>query len=58
MLIGLDGVVPTQTVDVSASCYPPSTIKSRKLSCGTGSPGLSQKKGRITVVVVVNVWFL
>ena len=37
----------------------PCTIKSRKLSRGTtGSPGLSQKKGHITVVVVVKVWFL
>jgi len=30
LLIGPDGVVLTQIVSVSASCYPPSTLKSRR----------------------------
>jgi len=40
-------------VGVSASVNLPLHHKVQKFSSGTGSPGWSQKKGRETVVVVV-----
>jgi len=51
-LLSPDGVVPSQVVGVSAL---PLHHEVQKFSSGTGSPGWSQKKGRITVVVVVVV---
>jgi len=48
-----DGVAPSQMVDVSASVNLPLHHKVQYFSSGTGSPGLSRKKGRKTVVVVM-----
>jgi len=50
-LVSSDGVVPSQMIGVSASVNLPLHHKVEKFSSGTGSPGLSQKKGRKTVVV-------
>ena len=44
-----DGVAPSWMVSVSASVNLPLHHKVQKFSCGTGSPGWSQKKGRKTV---------
>ena len=51
-LISPDGVAPRQMVSVSASVIFPCTMKSRRFSSGTGSPGWSRKKGHETVVYV------
>ena len=51
-LVSLDGVAPSQMVIVSASVNLPLHHKVQKFSSGTGSPGLSRKKGRKTVVCV------
>ena len=48
-----DGVVPSRMVSVSASVNLPLHHKVQKFSSGTSSPGWSRKKGRKTVVVVV-----
>ena len=50
-LVSLYGVAPSRMVGVSASVNLPLHHKVQKFSCGTGSPGWSQKKGRKTVVV-------
>jgi len=55
-LVSLDGVAPSQIVSVSASVNLPLHHKVQKFSSGTGLPGLSQKKGRKTVVVCVCVY--
>jgi len=47
----MDGVAPTRLVGVSAAVYLPLHHKVQKFSSGTGSPGLSQKKGCNTVVM-------
>jgi len=52
-LVSLDRVAPSWMVSVSASVNLPLHHKVQKFSSGTGSPGLSRKKGRKTVVVVV-----
>jgi len=52
-MVSPDGVAPSRMVGVSASVNLPLHHKVQKFSCGTGSPGRSQKKGRKTVVVVV-----
>jgi len=44
-------VAPSWMVGVSASVNLPLHHKVQKFSSGTGSPGLSQKKGRKMVVV-------
>ena len=38
-LISPDGVAPSRIVGMSASDISPCTIKSRRISSGTGSPG-------------------
>jgi len=54
LLLGADGVAPTRTVGVSASCCHPKHHKvQKKFSSGTSSPGWSQRKGHKMVVVVV-----
>jgi len=50
-LVSLDGVAPSQLVDVSASVNLPLPHEVQKFSSGTGSPRWSRKKGRKTVVV-------
>jgi len=50
-LLSPDGVAPILTVVVSASVNLPLHRKVQKFSSGTGSPGLSRKKGRKMVVV-------
>jgi len=52
-LISPDGVAPSRMVNVSASVNLPLHHKVQKFPFGTGSPGLSRKRGRKTVVVVV-----
>jgi len=52
-LVSPDGVAPIRMVGVSASANLPLHHKLQKFSSGTGSPGWSRKKGRKTVVVVV-----
>ena len=47
-----DGVVPSRMVSVSASVNRPLHHKVQKFSSGTGSPGLSWRKGHKTVVVL------
>jgi len=54
-LVSPDGVGPSRMVIVSASVNLPLHHKVQKFSSGTGSPGWSRKKGRKTVVVVVNL---
>jgi len=56
-LVSPDGVAPIRTVGVPASVSLPLHHKVQKFSSGTGSPGLSRKKGHKTVVVVVMVLF-
>jgi len=53
-LVSPDGVVPSRMVSVSASVNHPLHHKVQKFSSGTSSPGWSRKKGRKTVVVVIN----
>jgi len=50
-LASLNGVAPSRMVSVSASVNLPLHHKVQKFSSGTGSAGLSWKKGRKTVVV-------
>jgi len=50
-LVSLDGVVPSQMVDVSASVNLSVHHKVQKFSSGTGSPRWSEKKSRKTVAV-------
>ena len=57
-LVSPDGVAPSRIVWVSASVNLPLHHKVQKFSSGTGSPGWSRKKGRKTVVVVVNLLFI
>jgi len=52
-LVSPDGVAPSRMFGVSASVNLPLHHKVQKFSSGTGSPGLSRKKGRKTVVCVV-----
>jgi len=52
-LVSPHGVAPSRMVGVSASVDLPLHHKVQKFSSGTGSPGLSRKRGRKTVVVVV-----
>jgi len=54
-LVSPDGVMLSRMVSVSASVNLPLRHKVQKFSSGTGSPGWSRKKGRKTVVVVLNV---
>jgi len=54
-LVSPDGVTPSWMVSVSASVNLPLHHKVHMFSSGTGSPGWSRKRGRKTVVVVVNV---
>ena len=54
-LVSPDGVAPSGMVGVSTSVNLPLHHKVQKFSSGTGSPGWSRKKGRKTVVVVVEV---
>ena len=49
-MVGLDGVVPSWMVSVSASVNLPLHRKVLKFSSGTGSPEWSRKKGRKMVV--------
>ena len=53
-LINPDGVVPSQTVGVSASVVFPCIINLQKISSGASSRGWSWKKGR-KMVVCVNI---
>jgi len=53
-MVSSDGVAPSRNVALSASVNLPLHHKLQKFSSGTGSPGWSRKKGRITVVV----WYL
>jgi len=55
-LVSPDGVAPSRMVSVSASVNLPLHHKVQKFSSGTGSPGLSKKKGRKTVVSVCYCW--
>ena len=56
-LVSPDGVAHSRMVGVTASVNLPLHHKVQKFSSGTGSPGWSRKKGRKTVVVVVDsVW--
>ena len=57
-LVSPDGVAPSQMVSVSASVNLPLHHKVQQFSSGTGSPGLSQKKGRKTVVCVCVCLFI
>jgi len=52
-LISPDGVAPSRMVDVSASVNLPLHHKDQSFYSGTGSPGWCWKKGRKTLVVVV-----
>jgi len=52
-LLSPDGVAPSRMVSVSASVNLPLHHKVQKFSSGTGSPGWSRKKGRKTVVCVL-----
>ena len=52
-LVSPDGVAPGRMVGVSASVNLSLHHKVQKFSSGTGSPGLSRKKGHKMVVVVV-----
>jgi len=52
-LVSPDGVVPSRMVSVSASVNLPLHHEVQKFSSGTSSPGLSRKKGRKTVVVII-----
>jgi len=51
-LVSPDAVAPSRMVSVSASVNLPLHHKVQKFSSGTGSPGLSQKKGCKMVVCV------
>jgi len=53
-LVGPDGVAPSRMVGVSASVNLPLYYKVQKFCSDTGSPRWSRKKGRKTVVVVVD----
>ena len=57
-LVGLDGVAPSRMVSVSASVNIPLHHKVQKFSSGTASLRWSRKKGRKTVVVVVDWSYL
>jgi len=52
-LVSPDGVALSRMVSVSASVNLPLHRKVKKFSSGTGSPGLSRKKGRKMVVCVL-----
>jgi len=54
-LVSPDGVVPSRMVGVSASVNLPLRHKVQKFSSGTGSPGWSRKKGRKTVVAMIQL---
>ena len=54
-LLSPDGVAPIRMVGVSASVNLPLHHKVQKFSSGTGSPGWSQKRGRKTVVVFMQL---
>jgi len=51
-LVSPDGVAPSRMVSVSASVNLPLHHKVQMFSSGTGSPGLSRKKGYKTIVCV------
>jgi len=53
-MVSPDGVAPSRMVGVSASVNLPLHHKVQKFSFGTGSPGWSLKKGRKTVVCILN----
>ena len=54
-MVSPDGVVPSRMVGVSASVNLPLRHKVQKFSSGTGSPGWSRKKGRKTVVAMIQL---
>jgi len=54
-LVSPYAVAPSRMVGVSASINLPLHHKVQKFASGTGSPGLSRKKGRKTVAVVCGV---
>jgi len=54
-LVSPAGVAPSRIVSMSASVNLALHHKVQKLSSGTGSPGLSRKKGRKMLVVIYNL---
>jgi len=51
LLVSLDGVAPSRMISVSTPVNLPLHHEVQKFSSGTGSPGLSRKKGHKAVVV-------